>query len=88
MTRVPYKIELEPRARKRLMLLDAPVRRRVAASIDKLAVQPRPSGAVALTGRPGVLRIRSGDYRILYEVRDDQLIVLVIDVGHRREIYR
>lgn len=88
MTEAAYKIELEPKARKRLALLDAPVRRRVAASIDKLAMQPRPSGAVALTGRPGVLRIRSGDYRILYEIRDDQLIVLVIDVGHRREIYR
>ena len=88
MTRPAYKIELEPRARKRLALLDGPVRHRVAASIDKLSLEPRPSGAVALTGRPGVLRIRSGDYRILYEIRDDQLIVLVIDVGHRREIYR
>lgn len=69
-------------------MLNAPARRRVAASIDNLASQPRPSGAIALTGQPGVLRIRVGDYRILYEIRDDQLVVLVIDVGHRREIYR
>ena len=88
MTGPAYKIELEPRARKKLALLDAPVRRRIAAAIEKLASQPRPSGAVALAGRPGVLRIRAGDYRILYEIRDDHLAVLVIDVGHRREIYR
>jgi mRNA interferase RelE/StbE len=87
-TRPAYKIELEPRARKRLALLDGPIRRRVATSIDKLSLQPRPSGAVGLTGRSGVLRIRSGDYRILYEIRDDQLVILIIDVGHRREIYR
>jgi mRNA interferase RelE/StbE len=49
---------------------------------------PRPPGAKALTGMTSVLRIRVGDYRILYEVQDDRLMVLVIDVGHRREIYR
>jgi mRNA interferase RelE/StbE len=43
---------------------------------------------IEVKGRPGVMRIRAGDYRILYEVRDQQLVVLVIDVGHRREIYR
>jgi len=83
-----YKIELEPRARKKLALLDVPVRRRVSAVIEKLANQPRPSGAVALAGRPGVLRIRAGDYRILDEIHDDHLVMLVIDIGHSREIYR
>ena len=86
MTGPAYRVELEPRARKRLALLDPPVRRRVAAAIGGLAAEPRPAGAVALAGRSGVLRIRAGDYRILYEVRDDRLVVLVISVGHRREI--
>jgi mRNA interferase RelE/StbE len=58
------------------------------SAIGGLAAEPRPAGAVALAGRPGVLRIRAGDYRILYEVRDDRLVVLVISVGHRRDIYR
>jgi len=83
-----YEILLERRARKTLAALDPPVRRRVAARIDELAAEPRPKGVVEVKGRPGVLRIRAGDYRVLYEVRDQQLVVLVIDIGHRREIYR
>jgi mRNA interferase RelE/StbE len=83
-----YEIILERRARKNLAALDPPARRRVAARIDELAAEPRPPGVVEVKGRPGVLWIRAGDYRILYEVGDQQLVVLVIDVGHRREIYR
>jgi mRNA interferase RelE/StbE len=84
----PFEVILERRARRNLAALDPPVRRRVAACIDDLTAEPRPPGATELKGRPGVLRIRAGDYRILYEVRDKQLVVLVIDIGHRREIYR
>lgn len=83
-----YEILLERRARKNLGALDPPVRRRIALCIDGLAIEPRPSGVIEVKGRPGVMRIRAGDYRILYEVRDQQLVVLVIDIGHRREIYR
>ena len=85
---VAYKIIVQPRARKAYLALDGPVRKRVGAAIDALASDPRPPGAKALTGMTSVLRIRVGDYRILYEVQDDRLVVLVIDVGHRREIYR
>ena len=53
-----------------------------------LADDPRPPGATPLVGPPGVLRVRTGDYRILYLVEDDRLIVLVVAVGRRREIYR
>ncbi|HXP20909.1 MAG TPA: type II toxin-antitoxin system RelE/ParE family toxin [Streptosporangiaceae bacterium] len=88
MTAGPFEIVLERRARKNLAALDPAVRRRVAACIDDLAAEPRPPGATELKGRPGVLRIRAGDYRILYEIRDSQLIVLIINIGHRREIYR
>ena len=59
-----------------------------AQQSDALAADPRPPGAKALVGIVGVLRIRVGAYRVLYEVQDDHLVVLVIDVGHRREIYR
>jgi mRNA interferase RelE/StbE len=83
-------IILERRARKNLAALDPPARRRVAARIDELAAEPRPLDMVEVKGRPGVLRIRAGDYRILYKVGDQQLLVLVLvtDIGHRREIYR
>ena len=68
--------------------MDPPVRRRVRAAIDLLAATPRPPGATSLVGGDGEMRVRTGDYRIIYEVEDDVLRVLVLAVGHRREIYR
>lgn len=56
--------------------------------VEALADNPRPPGARMLPGRHGDYRIRGGDYRILYTIHDAELIVLVIEVGHRREIYR
>lgn len=58
------------------------------AAIEILAATPRPAGAVKLAGGDGEWRIRTGDYRIVYEVHDGMLVVLVVAVGHRREIYR
>ncbi len=81
---VSYEIVVKLRARKAFLSLDRQVRKRVGAAIDGLAAQPRPRRAKALAGMTGVLRIRVGDYRILYEVHDGKL-VLVIDVGHRRQ---
>jgi mRNA interferase RelE/StbE len=83
-----YSIVLGAGVEKQIAALDKPIRRRVAASIDALAADPRPAGAVALRDRSGSLRVRVGDYRIVYSVNDGQLIVLVVDVGHRRQIYR
>lgn len=62
--------------------------RRIASAIDGLASNPRPEGARALQGEATVLRLRVGDYRILYTINDDVLLVLVVRVGHRREVYR
>lgn len=85
---MPYRIEWRPHARKAFLDLDKPVRERVGAAVDKLAADPRPAGVKALKGMPGVLRIRVADaYRILYQVNDDKLLVLVIDTGHRSKIY-
>lgn len=56
--------------------------------IDGLAIEPRPKSAARLTGLRHVYRLRHGDYRIIYELHDDRLLVLVIQVGHRREVYR
>lgn len=55
-------------------------------AIALLARIPRPPGARALAGRPG-LRVRVGDYRIIYTVIDDVLLVVVVTLGHRREVY-
>jgi len=82
-----YTVQIERDAAKVLRRLDGPIRQRISAAIDSLTQTPRPSGVKALTGHPGLLRIRVGDYRIVYTVRDAELIVLVLHLGHRSSIY-
>jgi mRNA interferase RelE/StbE len=85
---VTYRIEVAPAAVRQLRKLDLPARRRVQAAIELLADQPRPPGAMKLAGGEGEWRVRTGDYRVVYEIRDEVLVVLVVAVGHRREVYR
>jgi mRNA interferase RelE/StbE len=81
-----YRIELRPAAVRALRKLDPQARRRVRGAIALLAQDPRPPGARALQGRPG-LRVRVGDYRIIYTVENDVLLVVVVRLGHRRDVY-
>lgn len=83
-----YGIEVAPAAARQLRKLSPPAQRRVQAAIELLANQPRPPGARKLVGGNGEWRVRTGDYRVVYEIHDDVLLVLVLAVGHRREIYR
>lgn len=83
-----YRIELTRDALRTLAKLDKPMRRRIQGAIDKLAGDPRPAGMIALRGAPGAYRVRVGDYRIVYTLHDDHLLIVVIDIGHRREVYR
>jgi mRNA interferase RelE/StbE len=83
-----YKIVLTPAARRCLTSLSRSDLRRVDAKILSLRHNPRPPGAKRLAGQQGFLRVRAGDYRIIYQVADDRLIVLVVRIGHRREVYR
>lgn len=83
-----YRLEVAPAALRQLRKLDPPARRRVQAAMELLAEQPRPSGAKKLVGGEGEWRVRTGDYRVVYEIHDDVLLVLVLAVGHRRDIYR
>ncbi len=83
-----FRIEVAPAAVRQLRTLDPAARRRVQAAIELLAGQPRPSGARKLVGGDGEWRVRTGDYRIVYEIDDDVLLVLVVAVGHCRDIYR
>lgn len=83
-----YRIELAPAAYRQLRKLDSSARRRIQVAIELLADNPRPPGAKKLTGGDAEWRVRSGDYRVVYEIRDDVLMVLVVAVEHRREIYR
>lgn len=81
-----YRIELRPAAVRALRKLDPPIARRVQGAIALLAQDPRPPAARALKGRPG-LRVRVGDYRIIYTVHDDVLLVIVVTLGHRSDVY-
>lgn len=81
-----YRIELRPAAVRALRKLDPPVRRRLQGAIAMLAHDPRPPAARTLKGRPG-LRVRVGDYRIIYTVEDDVLLIVVVTLEHRREVY-
>lgn len=83
-----YRIDLSPSASRQLRKLDPSARRRVQAAIELLATEPRPSGAKKLAGGGGEWRVRTGDYRIVYEIDDGVLVILVLAVGHRREIYQ
>jgi mRNA interferase RelE/StbE len=83
-----YAIDVRPRARRSLRQLDTPVRKAVAEVIDSLATNPRPSGFLPLTGHRPYLRVRAGDYRVIYTVDDHSRVVTIAAVGHRREIYR
>lgn len=82
-----YEVRLAPAAVRQLRKLDPPGRRRVQAAIDLLAEDPRPPGARQLVGGAGEWRVRTGDFRIIYDIRDRELVVLVIKVGHRRDVY-
>ena len=89
MTSARYALEFAPRAIRSLGKLDRQVAKRVMAAAESLRDDPRPAGARMLTGMHGVWRIRvAKDYRIVYTLDDDRLVILVVDAGHRREIYR
>lgn len=83
-----YTISVAPSATRQLHKLDAKARRRGQAAIELLASDPRPPAATRLVGGAGEWRVRTGDHRIIYEMHDDVLVVLVLRVGHRRDIYR
>jgi mRNA interferase RelE/StbE len=82
-----YELRFRPAALRRLRKLDSQIARRIKSTSETLRTEPRPPGVKALTGQRGWLRIRVGDYRIAYEVRDSELVVLVIQIGHRSQIY-
>ena len=87
---VTYRIEFKPAALRDLKKLPEATVRRIGIAIDGLAKEPRPSGVKKLkgTGEHVFHRLRVGDYRVIYEVHDDAVLVLVVRIGDRKEIYR
>ena len=82
-----YKIELTRQARKDLAALPSHIQQWAITTIDSLASEPRPAVCKQLKGGDGY-SIRRGDYRIVYDIQDAKLIVIVIRAAHRKDVYR
>ncbi len=83
-----YSVAFSPSAARQLRKVDPQSRRRIQAALELLSADPRPPAATRLVGSSGEWRVRTGEYRIIYEIHDDRLVVLVLRVGHRRDVYR
>jgi mRNA interferase RelE/StbE len=83
-----YKIEWLPAAVRRFDRLDPQLQARILRRVSALAEEPRPSGVVKIAGADDLWRIRIGDYRVIYSLVDAVLVVTVVEIGHRREVYR
>ena len=83
-----YRIEVTPAARRDLAALPRDILKRIDVRILALAKDPHSQGAKKLEGGKGFFRIRVGDYRIIYLVERHRLVIVVVRVGHRREVYR
>ena len=82
-----YRLLIKPSAGKEIEALPKQDRRRIVAKITSLSGDPRPQGCEKLSGHDQY-RIRQGHYRVLYEIQDLELVVLIVKVGHRRDVYR
>ena len=82
-----YSVSIKQSAAKQLEKVAWEERQRIIAAIEQLKINPS-AGSVLKGEFSGLRRIRIGNYRVVYEVQDQQLVVLVIRVGHRREVYR
>ena len=82
-----YKLFIEKVALKELSRIPSKEQYRIIISIKNLTEEPRPPGVKKLTGREA-WRIRVGNYRIIYEIQDDKLVILIVHIGHKKDIYR
>ncbi|MHB8646936.1 MAG: type II toxin-antitoxin system RelE family toxin [Thermomicrobiales bacterium] len=85
---MPYEVRFSSAAERHISKLPQAVRPLIVARAEALADGPRPHGVEKMSGEENAYRIRVGDYRIIYEIHDAVLIVVVVRVGHRREVYR
>jgi len=85
---VRYTVEVLPSAQRELAALPKDVQRRIANRIDALREDPRPPGTRQLQGEDRLYRLRVGDYRVIYSIEGRRLVVVVVKIGHRREVYR
>ena len=83
-----YKVDVGLKAGKFIRKQDALIQQQIIRKLRELETDPRPHGCKRLQGKKILYRIRTGDYRIIYTIKDNQLLVLVVQIGHRRDVYR
>lgn len=83
-----YRIELSPSAARQLKRIDRRLLPRIAEKINSLAIEPRPHGVEKLSAQHDLYRVRVGDYRIVYGVEDRSVLVAILRVGNRSEVYQ
>ncbi len=83
-----YRVEFSKGAKKQFRKLPSNIQKRIQAKIDELAIEPRPNRLKKLQGADNSYRIRVVDYRLVYEIKDDVLLVIVIKIKHRSEVYK
>ena len=83
-----YNILYKKSVEKELRKLPKPTLTAIVSKIQKLAENPKPNGSVKLRGATNLYRIRHSDYRIIYRINDGELVIIVIKVAHRRDVYR
>jgi len=83
-----YSILLAPPAERQIRSLAPAVQKRIVKRLKSLQNNPRPQGVKKLSGEEGLYRVREGDSRIIYTIQDKELIVLVVKIGNRKEVYR
>ncbi len=83
-----YEVQILPKAARQLKALSVEVCQDISLTIQSLANEPRPIGVKKLSGEKDIYRVRVGNYRVLYRIINKVLVVVVVSVGHRREVYR
>ena len=83
-----YRVEVKRSAAKALKKIPKPDRKRIIEKIDSLAVNPPNPDTTKMKGNNPFHKVRTGDYRIIYEVQEEVLVILIVKVGHRKDIYR
>jgi len=83
-----YQVSFAPAADRQLRKLPQAVQKRIVRSVEGLQTNPRPPGAIKLQGERELYRIRAADWRVVYQIADDRLVVLVVRIGHRGDVYR
>ena len=85
---MPFTVKIANKAQKELKKVSPPYQQKIIKAVKELALNPMPIGVKKLKGRLNEYRVRVADYRIIYEIHDSEMIILVVKVGHRKAIYK